>query len=157
MQRITITIDDDLAAQFERLIRQQGYRNRSEAFRDLVRERLAAIEPSDPTGSECFAVLTYVYDHHQRDLASRMTRASHADHDLGVSTLHVHLDHDNCLETAVLQGPVRRVKDFADRVISQPGVRHGNLYVLPVRRSTQTHQHDSDARPHRHVHSEPLV
>jgi CopG family transcriptional regulator, nickel-responsive regulator len=157
MQRITITIDDDLAAQFERLIRRQGYSNRSEAFRDLVRDRLATIDAEHPAGTHCFATLTYVYDHHERDLASRMTRASHADHDLAVATLHVHLDHDNCLETAVLQGPVDRVQAFADRVISQAGVRHGNLYVLPVRRSAQRHQHDSDAHPHCHVHSEPLV
>jgi CopG family nickel-responsive transcriptional regulator len=157
MQRITITIDDDLAAQFERLIRRQGYRNRSEAFRDLVRERLAAIDPMDSVAGDCFAVLTYVYDHHERDLANRMTHAFHADHDLGVSTLHVHLDHDNCLETAVLQGPVQRVQAFADRVISQPGVRHGNLYLLPVKRSSQSHRHESDAQPHSHVHSKPLV
>lgn len=157
MQRITITIEDDLAARFERLIRRQGYSNRSEAFRDLVRDRLAAIEAEQPAGTDCFATLTYVYDHHERDLASRMTRASHADHDLTVSTLHVHLDHHNCLETVVLRGPVERVQAFADSVTSQAGVRHGNLYLLPVKRSTQTHRHDSDKRAHSHVHDEPLL
>lgn len=157
VQRITITLDDDLVEQFEDFLERQGYSNRSEAFRDLIRERLARLEPSERGTGDCFATLTYVFDHHQRDLAARMTEASHAHHDLTVSTLHVHLDHDNCLETAVLHGPVARIQAFADSVITQPGVRHGRLYMLPVKTSSQTHQHGSGDQPHQHKHLEPIV
>lgn len=157
MQRITITLDDDLVDQFEAFLQRQGYSNRSEAFRDLIRERLALVEREEHARGDCFATLTYVYDHHRRDLAARMTETSHAHHDLTVSTLHVHLDHDNCLETAVLHGPTARVQAFADQVIAEPGVRHGKLHVLPVKASTQTHRHGQDDKPHRHVHIEPLT
>ena len=157
MQRITITLDDDLVDQFEAFIGKQGYSNRSEAFRDLIRERLARIEPDQRLTGDCYATLTYVYDHHERDLAARMTEASHTHHDLMVSTLHVHLDHSNCLEAAVLRGPIVRIKAFADSVIAQPGVRHGTLHMIPVKTSTQTHKHGTDDRPHRHVHREPFL
>jgi CopG family nickel-responsive transcriptional regulator len=157
MQRITITLDDDLVEQFETLIAAQGYNNRSEAFRDLIRERLARTETDRHDKGDCYASLTYVYDHHQRDLAARMTEVSHGHHDLTVSTLHVHLDHDNCLETAILRGPIARIRAFADAVIAQPGVRHGKLHMIPVKTSMQTHQHGTDDKPHRHVHGEPLL
>jgi len=157
MQRITITLDDDLVAQFEEFLVRQGYSNRSEAFRDLIRERLAQAQREKTDRGACFATLTYVYDHHQRDLASRMTEASHAHHDLTVSTLHVHLDHNNCLETAVLHGPTARVQAFADQVMAESGVRHGKLYVLPVKASAQTHRHGHSEAPHRHLHIEPLT
>lgn len=157
MQRITITLDDDLVDQFEAFIGKQGYSNRSEAFRDLIRERLARIETDQRHIGDCYATLTYVFDHHERDLAARMTEASHNHHDLVVSTLHVHLDHNNCLETAVLRGPIPRIKTFSDTVIAQSGVRHGKLHMIPVKTSTQIHKHGTDDKPHRHVHREPLL
>lgn len=157
MQRITITLDDDLIERFEAFIAEQGYNNRSEAFRDLVRERLARIEPDQATSGDGFAILNYVYNHHQRDLAARMAETSHANHDLTVSTLHVHLDHDNCLESAVLRGPVSRIQAFAAAVISQPGVRHGRLYLLPAETSAETHTHGTHEHAHSHVHLVPKV
>lgn len=157
MQRITITLDDDLVDQFETLMGNQGYGNRSEAFRDLIRERLARVETDQRLTGDCYATLTYVYDHHERDLAARMTEASHDHHDLTVSTLHVHLDHNNCLETAVLRGPIARIKAFADTVTAQPGVRHGKLHMIPVKTSTQTHQHGAHDKPHQHLHGEPFL
>jgi CopG family nickel-responsive transcriptional regulator len=157
MQRITITLDDELVEQFETFLDKQGYNNRSEAIRDLIRERLTRFEPHQFKTRNCFATLTYVYDHHERDLSARMTEISHAHHDLIVSTLHVHLDHNNCLETAVLRGAIARVKAFADSVIAQPGVRHGKLYTVPAKTSTQTHKHGSDDKPHRHLHLEPIL
>jgi CopG family nickel-responsive transcriptional regulator len=157
MQRITITLDDDLVEQFEDLRRRQGYGNRSEAFRDLIRDRLAAEQLEQPGEGHCLATLTYVYDHHERDLASRMTRAQHEHHDLTVSTLHVHLDHDNCMETVVLRGPMERVRGFANAVTAQPGVRHAKLQILPVAVREQTHGHGSDDESPRHLHLEPLT
>jgi CopG family nickel-responsive transcriptional regulator len=156
MQRVTITLDDDLSAAFERFRAERGYGNRSEAMRDLIRERLEAERlRTAPTG-DCIATLSYIYNHHERELAGRLTRAHHAHHDLAVSTLHVHLDHDHCLETVVLRGPSDRVRAFADGVIAQPGVRHGRLSVLPVRVAEEAHDHGGDAPAGVHLHLEPL-
>lgn len=157
MHRITITLDDDLIGPFEAFLKKNGYSNRSEGVRDLIRERLTRIEPDTLSTDECFATLTYVYDHHQRNLAARLTDASHAHHDLTVSTLHLHLDHNHCLETAVLHGPVTRIQAFADSIIAQPGVHHGKLYMLPVRTSTQTHRHGKKNKAHSHTHIEPAL
>ena len=156
MQRVTITIDDDLAEQFETYRKSRGYDNRSEALRDLIRDRLGAEELARPEASDCLATLTYVYNHHQRELAARMTRLSHDHHDLAVSTLHVHLDHDNCMETVVLRGSAQRVRAFADAVSAETGVRHARLFLLPVRTSEQAHSHGDAHGSARHLHLEPM-
>jgi CopG family nickel-responsive transcriptional regulator len=75
--------------------------------------------------------------------------------DLTVSTLHLHLSHDDCMETAVLRGPSNRVQRFANAVIAQPGVRHGRLYVLPIRATEEAHNHGEEGPPHPHLHLEP--
>jgi len=156
MQRFTITLDDDLANQFEAFRAARGYANRSEAFRDLVRERLGSEDLQNREEGHCVATLTYVFDHHQRDLAARMTRVSHDHHDLTVATLHVHLDHDNCMETVVLRGAVRQVREFADRVAAQPGVRHARLHILPVTLHEQAHSHGQADHSHAHLHVKPI-
>jgi len=162
MQRITITLDDPLTQAFEGYMAKRGYTNRSEAIRDLIRERLhheqLAVQPECP----CVATLSYVYNHHERELAARLTSAQHDHHDLTVSTMHVHLSHDYCLETVVLRGPSTRVQSFADAVIAQPGVLHGNLSILPVSQKEQTHHHGPESGPKRddetrHMHLEPLA
>jgi CopG family nickel-responsive transcriptional regulator len=155
MQRITITLDDRLAEELEAFRARHGYDNRSEAFRDLVRERLGAERLSQSGDGTCLATLTYVYNHHARALASRMTQVQHAHHDLTVSTLHVHLDHDDCLETVILRGPVARVQAFADAVTTQPGVRHARLHLLPVTLREQVHAHGAPGHPRPHEHLEP--
>lgn len=157
MQRITITLDDHLVEQFEEFIRQAGYSNRSEAFRDLVRERLQSDRLTQDPEGDCIATLTYVYSHDQRDLATRVTGISHGHHDLTVSTLHVHLSHDDCMETAVLRGPTGRVQAFANALIAQPGVRHGRLYVLPIVATEETHGHGEGSHSHPHLHLEPTT
>lgn len=155
MQRMTITLDDDLAADFEKYLADHGYQNRSEAIRDLIRQRVDEQRLTEKPSGNCLASLTYVFNHHERELASRLTESHHAHHDLHIATLHVHLDHDNCMETVVLRGSVNRVEAFANATIAQPGVRHGNLYVLPVKIAEQNHTHGPDFRAHRHVHMQP--
>ncbi len=142
MERITISMDDELAARFDALIARRGYSNRSEAIRDLVREALEEerIEQEDQTAS--FGVLTYVYNHHERELASRLTRAQHEHHHLAVSTLHVHIDADNCLETVILHGPTREVRAFSDATSASTGVRHGRLHLIPGGVPPYHHHHD---------------
>ena len=132
MQRVTITVDEDLMADIDRLIAARGYQNRSEAIRDLARTGLqqAAVEvaPRRP----CVAALVYTYDHARRDLSKRLTGSFHHRHDMSVSTLHVHLDEARCLEVTVLKGLSDEVRHFADHVIAERGLRHGQLVVMPV-------------------------
>lgn len=147
MQRITITIDDDLLAVVDELAQRRGYGSRSEAIRDLVREASAREETAGSGEAPCIATLTYVYEHETRDLARRLTEAQHHHHDLSVSTLHVHMDHDDCLEVTVLKGPVGEVRAFADAVTTQRGVRFGKLHVIPAKapgRPAHGHHHHHD-------------
>jgi CopG family nickel-responsive transcriptional regulator len=144
MQRITITVDDELLAAIDRLIATRGYQNRSEAIRDLARASAQ---------HEGVAALVYVYDHHSRQLAKRLTGSFHDRHDLSLATMHVHLDHDSCLEIAVLRGRADDIGDFADRLISERGVRHGRLVTVPVKLKTEAHAHGrAQGRRHLHTH-----
>ncbi len=149
MERITISLDEELAGQFDRFLSDRGYRNRSEAVRDLIRERLESERLERSREGHCIGTLTYVYNHHERELASRLTDVQHHHHDLALSTLHVHLDHDHCMETVVLQGPTEQVRAFADSVITRAGVRHGRLYLVPVEVAGGKHSHGCG--PHTHV------
>jgi len=161
MQRITITLDDSLTEAFEGYMARRGYSNRSEAIRDLIRDRLHHEQLTQEPQGECVATLSYVYNHHERELAARLTNAHHAHHDLTVSTMHVHLSHDHCLETVILRGPSLRVRRFADAVIAQPGVTKGHLSILPVSASEQSHRHGSpsadDTHGNGHLHLEPIA
>ncbi|MGB5830652.1 MAG: nickel-responsive transcriptional regulator NikR [Thiohalocapsa sp.] len=157
MQRMTITLDDELVQEFEAYLADHGYHNRSEAIRDLIRARLDIERLTRQPQGECVANLSYVYNHHERELASRLTRAHHDQHDLAVSTLHVHLDHDNCMEIVVLRGPATQVRAFANAVIAEPGVRHGKLSVLSVEASEQSQGHGDMGHACAHVHQKPIA
>jgi len=152
MQRITITIDDDLLQAVDNLMTRRGYTSRSEAFRDIVRNMADQQSAGDPKAA-CIATLSYVYDHATRDLAGRLTHAHHDHHDLSVASLHVHLDHEACLEVAVLRGPSGSVTTFADALATQRGVRHAHLQLIPVQVSTAHHKHGGHAVKHTHVHA----
>ena len=132
MRRLTISVDDDLADAFDQLVERKGYLNRSEAFRDLVRKELGNAELDAGKAKWCVATLSYIYDHHERQLANRLTQMQHDHHDVAVASQHVHLDHDNCLETVILRGKIDAVRACADAIISQTGVRHGNVHLVPV-------------------------
>jgi CopG family transcriptional regulator, nickel-responsive regulator len=130
MQRVTITIEDDLLADVDALVERRGYANRSEALRDLARAGMMQLDPPAPS-AQCMAALVYVYDHGRRDLPARLTGEFHGHHDLGVATLHVHIDAESCLEVAVLKGSTDDVRHMADHVTAERGVRYGQLVVLP--------------------------
>lgn len=149
MERFTISLDEQLARQFDALIRRQGYQNRSEAVRDMLRQRLENERLVKEEAPHCIASLSYVYNHHERDLAARLMSIQHEHHDLSLSTMHVHLDHDNCLETVILRGPTTQVRRFAENVIAERGVRHGQLNLVPVDMDMQHHHHGA------HIHSHP--
>ena len=157
MQRVTITLDDDLMADLDRIIAARGYQNRSEAIRDLARAGLeqAAVEVAG--SRNCVATLVYVYDHHARELPKRLTQGFHDHHDLSQATLHVHLDHESCLEVTVLKGRGAEVQSFANQVIAERGVRHGHVVYMPApdgagHRHSHGHSHEhGDAHGHSHA------
>jgi CopG family transcriptional regulator, nickel-responsive regulator len=151
MQRITITIDDDLLEVVDALMEARGYTSRSEAIRDIVRDsgsREQAGTPEQP----CIATLTYVYDHATRDLARRVAQAHHDRHDLAVASLRVHLDHESCLESSVLKGRAQDLSAFADSLSSQRGVRYAHLHTIPVTVERVEHHHGPGKIHHDHLH-----
>ena len=148
MRRLTISVEDDLAEEFDRLVEHRGYLNRSEAFRDLVRKELGQATIAEGHADWCVATLTYVYDHHERQLADRLTKLQHDHHDVIVATQHIHLDHDNCIEMLFLRGRTDSVRACANLIVSQTGVRHGNAHIIPA--DIQSDRHDMAG--HRHVH-----
>jgi CopG family nickel-responsive transcriptional regulator len=147
VERFTISLADALAQSFDALIQARGYANRSEAVRDLIRRELEADRQASDSSPCCVASLSYVYNHHERRLAERLTDLQHQVHDLVVAAMHVHLDHENCLETLVLRGPTVAVREFADRLAAERGVRHSALNAVSV---------DAEAADHHH-HSHPQV
>ena len=128
LSRIGVAIDSDLLNKFDRLIERRGYTNRSEAFRDLIREELVEQTWESPE-SQVVGTVTLVYDHHVRMLNEKLTGIQHDFHHSILSTLHVHLDHDNCLEVLVVRGKSSVVRKVSDALISTKGVKHGTLTI----------------------------
>jgi CopG family nickel-responsive transcriptional regulator len=136
---------------FDRLVRGQGYQNRSEAFRDLLRGALGEDRFHEGTAKHCVGALSYVYNHHDRQLSRRLMSLQHEHHDVTVSTMHAHLDHGNCIETVIPRGPTEAVVQFAQTLMAQSGVRHGKFYPIPIDAAT------SGSKQHRHVHPRPYT
>ncbi len=153
MQRVTISLDDELAARFDASVRDRAYASRSEAVRDLVRREVDGTRLADTAGA-CVASLSYVYNHRTRALAARLLDLQHAHHDLVVTTTHVILDHDAALETVVLRGQTAAVTAFADRIIAERGVRFGAINLVAV----ETNDDHADPAAHHHdghAHASP--
>jgi CopG family nickel-responsive transcriptional regulator len=148
MDRFTISLDEHLAAEFDQLIKERGYSTRSEAVRDILRSHLQVREEKRNSNGNCVANLSYVYNHHERELSERLTGLQHDHHDLTVSTMHAHLDHDQCIETVMLKGPIKRVREFAEEIIAERGVRHGQLNLVSVELG-KSHSHGGST--HRHL------
>lgn len=126
--RFGISIDSGLLERFDRVVEEKGYVNRSEAIRDLIRDSL--VEQAWEAGEEeTVGTVTLVYDHHVHDLSEKLTEYQHDHHEQIISTLHVHLDHHNCLEVLVIRGSAVSVKRLADSLIGVKGVKHGKLVM----------------------------
>jgi CopG family nickel-responsive transcriptional regulator len=123
-----VAIDTGLLQKFDKLIAERGYTNRSEAFRDLIRDELVQKSWESP-GENVVGTVTLVYDHHVRMLSEKLTDLQHDYHQSILSTLHVHLDHDNCLEVLVVRGKAGVVQKIANALISTKGVKHGRLTI----------------------------
>ncbi len=151
MDRFTISLDKKLAAAFDELIKERGYATRSEAVRDILRSHLQQSRVRRDAKGPCVANLSYVYNHHERELSERLANIQHASHDLTISSTHAHLDHDQCIESVMLKGPVHRVTEFADEIIAERGVRHGQLNLINVELS-KPHSHGGAIHRHPKPH-----
>jgi len=149
MERFTISLDESLASEFDQLIAARGYSNRSEAVRDLIRAALEEERRREKPSGHCVANLSYVYNHHERQLAERLTGLQHAHHDLTVAAMHSHLDHENCLESVILRGPTAKVRAFADALTAEPGVRHGQVNLIALE-AEHHHAHGEGGEAHMH-------
>ena len=141
LSRIGVSLDSELLHRIDSFIAEKGYDNRSEAFRDLIRDRLvgSAVIPSNAL---VVGTVTLIYDHHTRLLPEKLTDLQHESHAIVISTLHAHLDHTSCLEVGVLRGKSRDVQKLADRLISTKGVQHGRLVMSsPEALSRHPHTH----------------
>lgn len=148
LTRTGIALDSDLLERFDDLISRLGYTNRSEAFRDLIRDRLVVERTSDPNAT-VVGTVTLIYDHHAHGVTEKLTEIQHASHELVVSTSHAHLDHDSCLEVLIVHGKSAQVEEFAGRLIGLKGVQHGRL-VMTVAQPASGSSHAKTRKPHTH-------
>ena len=137
LTRFSLSMPADLARQLDAMVKTKGYANRSQAVADLVRNRL--VECQAEAGDQVIAgTITLVYDHHKHNIQGLLTDIQHDHAKVLIATLHVHLDHHNCMEVLAVRGPAHAVRQVADRLIAAKGVRHGRLTVT----TTGQHLHD---------------
>jgi len=148
LTRIGVALDSDLLERFDSSIQRSGYTNRSEAFRDLIRDRLINEQTASPK-STVVGTITLIYDHHAHGVGEKLTELQHAYHQLIVSTSHAHLDHDSCLEVLIVHGASVEVEQLADRLIGLKGVQHGRLV-----KAVPAHALEPGTKPaHKHPHT----
>ncbi|HIJ96093.1 MAG TPA: nickel-responsive transcriptional regulator NikR [Desulfuromonadales bacterium] len=126
--RFGISLDEKLLQNFDQLIEQKSYMNRSEAIRDLIRASIVE-EKCGSEDQEAVGTVTLVYNHHVRELSDKLTEHQHSHHEQIVSALHVHLDAHNCLEVLVIRGTVSTIKQISHELIGVKGVKHGKLVL----------------------------
>jgi CopG family nickel-responsive transcriptional regulator len=151
LSRIGIALDSDLLKRFDRSIEKSGYTNRSEAFRDLIRDRLVREQTAAPD-STVVGTVTLIFNHHASGITEKLTEAQHEHHDLVVSTSHAHLDLDSCLEVLIVHGSAARVEHFADILIGLKGVQHGRLVMTVPAHALEDRREHSYAHGHEHKH-----
>ncbi len=122
--RFGISIENKLLSRFDALIKEKKYANRSEAIRDLIRDDLVKREWEQQAGDKV-GTITLIYDHHGHEVTEKLTELQHHHHHLILSTMHIHLDHDYCLEVLAVRGDGRELQRLADEVIGLKGIIHG--------------------------------
>jgi len=135
MYRMTITVDEELKAELDRIMRARGYHNRSEAIRDLARAGLRQAAEDVGEARHCVAALVYAFSHSARDLAKKLTQTLHKHHGLSLGTLHIHVDEETCVEVNILKGRTSEIQGLANHVIAERGVRHGRIVTVPIDRA----------------------
>lgn len=151
LSRIGIALDSDLLERFDLSIQKSGYTNRSEAFRDLIRDRLVQERTAAPN-AVVVGTVTLIYDHHAHGISEKLTEVQHQHHELVVSTSHAHLDRGSCLEVLIVHGQAALVQHFADLLIGLKGVQHGRLVMtVPAHAiAGDGDAEDGHKHPHRH-------
>jgi len=150
LSRIGVALDSDLLKRFDDFILRLGYTNRSEAFRDLIRDRLITEQTTKPNAT-VVGTITLIYDHHAHGVTEKLTDLQHSQHELVVSTSHAHLDHDSCLEVLIVHGRSQQVEEFAGRLIGLKGVQHGRL-VMTVARPESGPSYNGNRKSHTTKH-----
>lgn len=145
MQRITVTLDDALMADIDRIMQARGYASRSEAIRDLARAGVARVLPDLAPAGECVAAAVYTFPHDAPEAARRVNHAHHHRHDLAVSALHVHLDAATCLEVSILRGKTAEVREFAEHLVAARQVQNGEVVLIPLTSGDHHHSHEDGA------------
>jgi CopG family transcriptional regulator, nickel-responsive regulator len=149
--RFGISMEDDLLHQFDHLIARKGYTNRSEAVRDIVRDKLVE-ESIETERGNVFGALVFIYDHHKRELEKSLSNLQHDYFHNIISTSHVHVDHDHCLEVVLLKGNAKILKNIAEKLLSFKGVKHGRLTLTTALRQ-HAHQRYTSSSGKSHSHS----
>ncbi len=126
--RFGVSIEPDLLKKYDKMIKKEGYSNRSEAIRDLIRKNLIIEKSKDPE-AKAIGTLTIIYDHHTGNLTNRLLDIQHDHHSEILSTTHIHIDHYNCLEVLVLKGKTGRIQKLADNLKALKGIKHGELVI----------------------------
>ncbi len=150
MQRVTISIDDELLGHLDALCARRGYQSRSEALRDMLRDS-ASQDRAETPETPCLGVFSYVFDFATRDLAQRLARMQAEHHDLVLAASRLPLDHATSLEVLTLRGTSAALRAFADAVATQRGIRHAHLQTVPVTVSGGPHRHAAGAPPNEHL------
>jgi CopG family transcriptional regulator, nickel-responsive regulator len=135
LERFSISLEKELLATFDRLLKKHSYSNRSEGIRDLIRKSLVSDEWDED--DEVVGVISIVFNHHQRQLQEKITHLQHSHHHMIGSTTHIHLDHDNCLEVVIAQGPAKKIKVLVNQLSALRGVKSCSLSAT----STGKHIH----------------
>ena len=150
--RTGIALDANLLKRYDRLLRAQGYQNRSEGVRDLIRDRLnqASLQSAD---TFVVGAVTLIYDHHSRLLPDRLMELQHAYHHVIISTVHSHLDHDMCLEVVVVKGKLKEVQELGNLLIGLKGVQHGKLVMSSPEAYTRKSPPNAAGHSSAHSHS----
>ena len=139
LARTGVSLEEDLLQEFDRLITKRGYKNRSEAFRDLIREAL--LTETVHSNKPVVGTLTLVYDHHTPNLSEKLTEAQHAAGASVLAATHVHLDHHYCLEVVIMKGKSRELQELADHMLALRGVELGKLVLTNSGKDIKHHKH----------------
>lgn len=125
--RFGVSLEKELLSRFDKYISQRGYDNRSKAIADLIRKEF--VEEKFKIGGEVVGAVTVVYDHHKRDLVNKVLNLQHDYSDIIISTQHIHLDHNNCLEIIAVRGKSNIIKKLKDKLSSLKGIKHTTLSI----------------------------
>jgi len=139
LSRTGVSLEEELLKEFDNLIAKRGYKNRSEALRDLIREALLseAVDSNKPV----VGTLTLIYDHHLPNVSQKLTEAQHHAHGMIIAATHVHLDEAYCLEVIIMKGRSKEIREMADRMLSMRGVKHGKLVLTGTGKKIHPHKH----------------